>query len=202
MTARLPNDGAPNATALSDEDLSGLLPKFIATRTDLNLAEQNNIESATLWAFGSRRIITADEMLTSTFSDQIHRRMFSDVWQWAGQHRTSLKNIGVDPFQISTQMHLLFEDAKYWHEHSIYPSDELAVRLHHRLVSVHPYVNGNGRHSRLMADLYLHAIGEARLTWGQNRKFETGDEVRRAYIAGLKAADGGNINPLLDFARS
>lgn len=202
MTARLPNDDAPNATALSDEDLSGLLPKFIATRTDLNLAEQNNIESATLWAFGSRRVITPDEMLTSTFSDQIHRRMFGDVWQWAGQHRTSLKNIGVDPFQISTQMHLLFEDAKYWNEHSIYPSDELAVRLHHRLVSVHPYVNGNGRHSRLMADLYLHAIGEARLTWGQHREFNTDDEIRRAYIAGLKAADGGNINPLLNFARS
>lgn len=202
MTNRLPIDDAPNTTSLSDDDLSGLIPKFIATRADLNLAEQNNIESATLWAFGSRRITIPDEMLTSTFSDQIHRRMFGDVWQWAGQQRMRHTNIGVEPHQIPTQMRLLFDDAKYWNEHLIYPSDELAVRLHHRLVSVHPYVNGNGRHSRFMADLYLHVIGEPRLTWGQHREIDSDLEIRRTYIAGLKAADGGNISPLLDFAHS
>lgn len=202
MTTRLPSEDAPNATSLSDEDLSGLIPKFIATRADLNLAEQNNIESATRWAFGSRRIISPEKMLTPTFSNQIHRRMFGDVWRWAGQHRMRQTNIGAEPHQISTQLHLLFEDAKYWNEHLIYPPDELAVRLHHRLVSVHPYINGNGRHSRFMADLYLHITGKSRFTWGQHRDIDTDREIRRAYIAGLKAADGGNINPLLDFAHS
>lgn len=202
MTNRLPSSNTQNAIPLSDEDLSGLIPKFVATRDDLNLAEQNNIESATLWAFRSRRIISPKEMLTPTFSDEIHRRMFGDVWRWAGQHRVRQTNIGVEIYEISTEMRNLFDDARYWVEHSTYPSDELAVRLHHRLVKVHPYINGNGRHSRFMADLYLHAIDEPRLTWGRHRDIDTDHEIRRAYIAGLQAADAGNINPLLDFAHS
>lgn len=202
MTTRFPSEDAPNTTSLSDEDLSGLIPKFIATRAELNLAEQNNIESATRWAFGSRRVANPEKMLTSTFSDEIHHRMFGDVWQWAGQHRVRQTNIGVEIYEISAQMRNLFDDAALWIVNSTYPSVEFAVRLHHRLVKVHPYVNGNGRHSRFMADLYLHSIGETRLTWGQHRDPETDHEIRQVYIAGLKAADGGNINPLLEFARS
>ena len=201
MTTRLPGDDAAGATPLTDEDIDGLIPTFVATRADLNLAEQANIETATLWAFGRRRVAGTDRLLTIDFADRVHRRMFGDVWRWAGQHRTRMTNIGVEPHQITTQMKLLLDDARYWHDHSTYEPAERAVRLHHRLVFVHPYHNCNGRHARFMADLYLHLNGEPRLTWGTGQKIEIDGTARRNYITALQAADRGDIEPLRDFAQ-
>ena len=131
MTTRLPGDDAAGATPLTSED----------------------IETATLWALGRRRVASTDRLLTIAYADRVHQGMFADAWKWAGQHRTRMTNIGVEPHQITTQMKLLFDDARYWHDHSTYEPAERAVRLHHRLVSIHPYRNGNGRHARFMADL-------------------------------------------------
>jgi len=185
------------ATPLSDEDLDGLIPTFIATRSDLNFAEQANIEAAMRWAFGRRRVASIERLLSIEFCDRVHKRMFGDVWRWAGKRRTRATNIGVDPTQITTQMQLLFGDAKYWHEHDSYSEIERAVRLHHRLVSIHPYRNGNGRHARFIADLYLHALSAPRLTWGMASGERPDIEVRAAYISALVAADKGDIGPLL-----
>lgn len=200
MTTDLPGDDPTGATPLTVDDVDGLLPTFIATRADLNLAEQANIEAATLWAFGRRRVASVDRLLTIEFSDRVHRRMLGDVWQWAGRHRTQLTNIGVDPQQISTLMKLLFDDARYWHDHGTYEPAQRAVRLHHRLVSVHPYRNGNGRHARFMADVYLHITGEPRLTWGTGTNIGIDVTTRDEYIAALQAADRGDIHPLLGLA--
>jgi Fic-DOC domain mobile mystery protein B len=133
VTTRLPGDDATRATPLTDEDLDELIPTFVATRADLNLAEQANIETATLWAFGRRRVAGTDRLLTIDFADRVHRRMFGDVWRWAGQHRTRMTNIGVEPHQITTQMKLLFDDALYWHDHNMYQPAERAVRLHQNI---------------------------------------------------------------------
>ena len=201
MTGHVSGRDPTGATPLTDDDIDGLIPTFIATRADLNLAEQANIEAATMWAFGRRRVVTPDRLLTIEFCDRVHRRMFADVWRWAGQRRTRMTNIGVDPPQITTQMKLLLDDARYWHDHAIYEPSERAVRLHHRLVSVHPYRNGNGRQARFIADLYLHVIAEPRLTWGASRHLDLESSTRRDYIVALQAADRGDYELLLDFAR-
>jgi len=201
-TSRSLGEDPPNTTPLSADDLNGLIPTFIASRADLDRAEQMNIEVATRWAFGDRPVAHSPVLFTRAFIDQIHIRMFGDVWRWAGRQRAGQTNIGVATHQIATQLQLLLDDALFWHVNKIYQEDELAVRLHHRLVSIHPYVNGNGRHSRFVADLYLHINQFERLTWGQLVEQSSEAEIRKAYIAALRRADDGDIESLLAFARS
>jgi Fic-DOC domain mobile mystery protein B len=127
--------------------------------------------------------------------------MLGDVWRWAGKFRTTERNLGIHYFEIPMAMHELLEDAKTWVEHKTYPPDEIAVRFHHRLVQIHPFPNGNGRHSRLMADLLVMSLGGERFTWGRVNLQQAGD-VRRQYIEALRAADNHDYGPLLRFARS
>jgi Fic-DOC domain mobile mystery protein B len=198
---RLPGDDATGATPLTDEDLDGLIPTFISNRGDLNLAEQANIEAARRWAFRGAPVTSPSELFRVSFANRIHRRMFGDVWRWAGKRRTRETNIGVEPTQIVTETKLVLDDGAYWHVHETYAASERAVRIHHRLVSVHPYRNGNGRHARFLADLYLHSIGEPRLTWG-GRNLVADSEIREAYTTALRAADRGEIDQLVAFAKS
>ncbi len=136
-----------------------------------------------------------------TFIAEIHRRMFGDVWRWAGKPRVREANIGIDPHRIATETKVVLDDARYWHAHDTYDATERAVRLHHRLVSVHPFRNGNGRHARFVADMYLHSIGRPRLSWGGNL-LAADTDVRHAYLDALRTADGGEIDALVEFARS
>ncbi len=198
MSFSFDGEDPPHATPLDEDDVEGLVPMFVTTRDELNQMEQANIESATVWAFGGRRITTVTGLLTIRFADTVHRRMFGDVWRWAGKHRTRVTNIGVEPYRIITEMKLVLDDAVSWHDNYTYPPTERAVRLHHRLVSVHPYRHGNGRHARFMADLYL--AERAPLTWGAPRSLEIEGEVRRTYIDALRSADEGDIEPLHHFA--
>lgn len=131
----------------------------------------------------------------------LHKRMLGQVWRWAGTIRNSDRNIGMAFHQIRPQLRLLIEDAGYWLENGTFPPDEIAVRFHHRLVLIHPFPNGNGRHGRLAADLLAVRLGQARFTWGRVNLVEP-EETRRRYIAALRAADAHAIRPLLDFARS
>ncbi|MGH9895367.1 MAG: mobile mystery protein B, partial [bacterium] len=123
------------------------------------------------------------------------------VWRWAGQFRTTDRNIGVEPWNIRPQLRVLLDDARYWVEHDTYSPDEIAVRFHHRLVWIHPFPNGNGRHARLMADLFAEQHGRPRFTWGSSNLAAQG-AVRQQYIAALQQADQQNVEPLLQFARS
>jgi Fic-DOC domain mobile mystery protein B len=189
------------ATPLTPEDGEGLLLNWVTTRADLNRVEQTNIEAAVRWAFVGRKPVSrVEDLLTSRFSDRLHKQMFGDVWTWAGKRRRRLTNIGVDPSDIAAQMKLVFDDAVYWHANDVFTPDELAVRIHHRLVCVHPYPNGNGRHTRLMADLYLHVAGRPRLTWGGGVPLGSPGVDRSRYIQALLAANVGDIEPLLTFA--
>jgi Fic-DOC domain mobile mystery protein B len=185
-----------DATPLTPEEQRDLLPSYIAYRSELNGAEQENIARGQDWALKSRR-----DPLTAKFVTDLHKQMMGDVWRWAGKLRKSDRNLGIPFYEIPTALRLLIDDTKAWIEHKSYPPDEIAVRFHHRLVQIHPFPNGNGRHSRLMADLLIMKLGGERFSWGSANLQAAGD-VRGQYIAALKAADNYDIGPLLAFARS
>lgn len=194
-------EGPPGSTPLTPADLAGLVPTWLATQRDLNQAEQANIERAVRWAFTGRRTVKdVGDLLTVTFSAELHKRMFGDVWRWAGQHRKVQTNIGVDAHLISPSMKQTFDDARCWTEHRTYPVEEIAVRLHHRLVAIHPYPNGNGRQTRMLADVYLDVLGENRLSWGGDGDLIHQTDQRDEYLAALRSADAHDIAPLLQFA--
>lgn len=184
------------ATPITPDEREGLIPTYITLRRELNEAEQVGIEEADHWAFARKR-----NALDERFLKSLHRRMFGQVWRWAGSYRTTGRNIGVDAYRIGMDLHQLLDDVRYWIEHGTYAPDEIAVRFHHRLVAIHPFPNGNGRHARLVADLLAVQLGLPRFTWGRANLIEA-KETRRAYVAALRAADGHDIARLLAFARS
>ena len=192
---------APGETPLTEDDLAGLKPSWVATRADLNAAEQEGILNASKWLLSSRNLPAVETLLTATFADRLHKRMFGGVWRWAGQRRQRVTNVGVEPYQITTKLRDVFDDALHWHHHPDLGMDhiEIAVRLHHRLVAVHAYPNGNGRHSRLMADALLRRGGHDPLPWGGRDLVEV-NETRAAYIQALQQADRGDYEPLIAFA--
>ena len=187
-------------TPISEEEKEGLLIKTISTKSELDEFEQNNIEDAVVWTF--KRKFKLDEILTEKFICEVHKKMFCDVWEWAGKFRKTNKNIGVDKFQIAVELKKIFEDCKYWTENKTYSEDEIAVRFKHRIVKIHPYPNGNGRHSRLCADILVsHVFNKEVFTWG-SRNLTKQSASRNTYIISVKEADNDNIKPLLKFARS
>jgi Fic-DOC domain mobile mystery protein B len=185
-----------DATPLTPDERQGLIPSDITYRHELNRAEQENIARAQDWALSRRR-----DLLTEKFVRELHRRMLGDVWRWAGDFRTKERNLGIPHYEVPMAMRELLDDVKAWVERRTYPLDEIAVRFHHRLVLIHPFPNGNGRHARLLADLLILQWGGERLTWGSANLQQAGD-VRRRYIESLKSADDHDIGPLLAFARS
>lgn len=191
----------PGATPLELDELEALIPSWIATRADLNTAEHANLEAASRRVFGRRGLVShVDDLLTVSFTNRLHQMMFGEVWRWAGSFRQRMTNIGVEPHLISVELQNALDDARHWHLLGEFEPVELSVRLHHRVVSVHPYPNGNGRHSRLMADAYLHQIGSPRLSWGAADLGQ--GEVRRRYIHALQQADHGDYAALITFAVS
>lgn len=190
-------DGDDEAnTPLTAEEREQLIPTYISTRGELNEAEQVNITRALRWATRARDF--------DPFNDaqlrELHRRMFDDVWKWAGLYRTTLRNIGIEANRIPTEVRQLGDDARYWADNGVFPADECAVRFSHRLVSIHPFPNGNGRHSRIAADLLAVRLGRPVFSWGEANLIDAG-ETRKQYVAALQAADAGDIEPLLGFAR-
>jgi Fic-DOC domain mobile mystery protein B len=182
-------------TPLTTEEREGIIPSYITLRHELNEAEQTNISDAQSWAESRRR-----DVLDRDFLNELHRRMFGDVWRWAGQYRTTPRNIGIEAYQIVSEVQQAINDARYWVEHATYSPDEIAVRFSHRLVSIHPYPNGNGRFSRLVGDLLARKLGMPPFTWGRANLVNAGN-TRAQYVTALRAADDKNIQPLLTFSR-
>lgn len=183
-------------TALSEDDRRGLIPSDIASRGDLFDAEQRNITTALF-----RRAPSVAQLLDDQYLRGLHRAMFGDVWAWAGKYRTTETNIGIAFHRIAEAVRTLVEDARAWVEHGTYGPDEIAVRFHHRLVQVHPFPNGNGRHSRIAADYLVQALGGRPFSWGAHLDVDT-DGLRAAYRHALVRADAGEIADLVAFARS
>ena len=187
-------------TPLSEEEKDGLLIKAITTHGELDEHEQLNIEAAVEWTI--QRKFTADKILTERFIKDLHKKMFSDVWSWAGKFRKSEKNIGVEWVKIGIELKYLLDDTKYWIENEVYPEDEIAIRFKHRLVNIHCFPNGNGRHSRIMADVVIESIFNKEVFFWHYSNMVKADETRKKYIAAIREGDKGNINPLLEFARN
>lgn len=190
----------PGQTPLSEEELEGLKIPTITDRWELDEFEQANIEQALLWA--NRRSIQAHTLLVDDFIRELHRRMFKEVWSWAGHFRLRDTNIGIPWTQIPGQLRILCDDARYWLEHQVFPEDEIAIRFKHRLVSIHCFSNGNGRHSRLIADLIAKRIFQKDVfSWGAKTGLVAAG-LRKQYLKALQAADHGEIRPLVMFART
>jgi Fic-DOC domain mobile mystery protein B len=189
------------ATPLDPSEAAELIPDYISTQSELNTLEQANIADAYLWAKRAK----LDDILTATFIFNLHKRMFRNVWKWAGKQRSSNKNIGVSKERMMQELGVLLTDVEYWIQHKTFSTDEIAVRFHQRLVLIHIFPNGNGRHSRLITNLLLKKLGQPGFTWGSDEGptlLEVEGKTRKTYVASLKEADAGDYRSLLKFVRS
>ena len=184
-----------HATPLSPEERAGLKLAHITERQQLNEVEQLNIALAIGWTASRNH-----NPVREPFGRGLHKRMFGDVWTWAGHYRTSNKNLGVEHGMIVPRLYEVFDQIGYWVDHQTFPPDEIAIRFHHALVVVHPFPNGNGRWSRLMGDVLAVRLGQSVFSWSGGALADAG-ALRASYIAALQAADIHNFAPLMDFAR-
>lgn len=185
-----------NSTPLTADEKDGLKLKWITLRSELNEVEARNIAQAQIWLFSNKN----KDILNTAFLCNLHKKMFGEVWKWAGVFRTTERNIGVAPYQIPIKLMQLFDDINYWIENKVYDNQEIAVRFHHRLVQIHPFPNGNGRVSRLMADLVYQKLEGKTLYWG-NTNLVNVSEVRSKYIDALRKADAGDYSELIEFTK-
>jgi Fic-DOC domain mobile mystery protein B len=184
------------ATPLEPEELADLVPQHISNQEQLNEWEQANIIAAEHWAARKKDIISVH------FIQLLHKHMFNKTWRWAGKFRHSGKSIGIDWPLIPEELKKLCDDVTYQLENKSYPPDEIAIRMHHRLVWIHPFPNGNGRHARLMADLLIMLQGRPRFSWGANQDLHHATQTRKQYVQALQLADKGDYSALIAFARS
>jgi Fic-DOC domain mobile mystery protein B len=191
------NDGQ---TPLDEDEKEGLLIKSIATRGELDEFEQQNIEDAIQWSL--TRKFKSEQILSETFILALHKRMYKNVWRWAGEYRKTNKNIGVDKLEIPVALRSLIDDASYWLENNVYEADEFALRFKHRLVCIHCFPNGNGRHSRMIADIIIEKIYQLPVfSWGSKSLADENDS-RKNYLIAIRKADKGDLELLLKFARA
>lgn len=187
-------------TPLDEDEKEGLLIPTIATREELDEFEQQNIEDALQWVFNIS--VKAVTIVTDKFICNLHKRMYGDVWAWAGKFRRTDKNLGIDKWQIPMALKNLCDDTLYWIRNETFTADEIALRFKHRIVSIHCFPNGNGRHSRLMADVIISKVYKMPLfSWGADDLVHEADS-RSYYLKSLREADKGNFELLLRFARS
>lgn len=187
-------------TPLNEEERDGLRIPSITTREELDEFEQLNIEKAIQWTFGKK--LKTEQLFSEKYIKELHKQMYGEVWKWAGTFRTSEKNIGIKSYLIAIELKQLLDDAIFWKENNTYNSEELAIRFKHRLVSIHCFANGNGRHSRLMADLIMEKLYDSNFfSWGSANLVKA-TETRINYIKAVRKADNNDIEPLISFAKS
>jgi Fic-DOC domain mobile mystery protein B len=193
--------GDDGTTPVDQQQIAGLKLPGISTKAELDAAEQSNIIAGVDWALRARAM-KYPVLLSVTSILELHRRMFGDVYDWAGTMRQRETTIGVDPRQIGPLLHQLCENAKVWIEKETWSPVEIAVRTHHALVSIHVFPNGNGRHARLLVDILLSRYYKREpLPWGGANLSASGS-AHDKYIAAMRQADAGNFRPLMDFATS
>jgi len=198
MGLELPYD--EGQTPLDENEKQGLKIKSITTQGELNEFEQLNIEKAVEWTIHT--ILKPERILSEKFVKVLHKKMYGDVWKWAGAFRKSDRNLGIKWTQIGIALKNLLDDTKYWIDNDVYSQEEIAIRFKHRIVAIHCFPNGNGRHSRMMTDIIMESIfGKEIFSWHQSNMVKA-DDTRKEYIAALRKADHGDINPLIEFAKN
>jgi len=184
------------ATPLDPDGMEGLRFSHVSTRGELDQLEQTNIVDGMAWLKKQK----SPDVLTEGFVRDLHKQLFGEVWKWAGRFRQTEKNIGIDPIQISVSLRNLLDDVQFWVENGSYKPMEAAARFHHKLVYIHLFPNGNGRHARIMADAVLEMLyAEEPIDWEGGYDLQEMNGRRNQYIQALRAADGGDYEPLFDF---
>jgi len=184
---------------LNEDEKEGLLIKTISTREELDEFEQANIQEAIEWSIKTK--ISREQLLSEDFILFIHKKMFDEVWEWAGTKRKTNKKIGVDKTQISIELQKLIDECNFWIDNKTFSPEEIAVRFSHRLVKIHLFPNGNGRHSRLVADLLISKVfNKPVFTWGHS-DLSKNNSIRKEYLEAIHKADNDDYKPLMDFAR-
>lgn len=184
---------------LDEDEKAGLLIRTISTRGELDEFEQANIQDAVEWSIKSK--VNSEQLLSESFILLLHKKMFGEVWSWAGTIRRTNKNVGVDKSQISVELRKLIDDCKFWIENKTFDPDEIAIRFSHRLVKIHVFPNGNGRHSRLIADLLVSKLFKKPVfTWGMS-DLSKKSPIRKEYLNAIYKADQGEYESLISFAR-
>jgi Fic-DOC domain mobile mystery protein B len=191
-------DEQDGQTPLDPDEKAGLIPAHLATKGELNEWEQENLLRAVRWLKRQRSL----DVLSEGFCRTLHAKMFDQTWSWAGTFRKSDKNIGCDWTQVGVKLAQLFGNTRWWVDNATFLPDEIAARFHRDLVWIHPFPNGNGRHSRMLADALLRSLGQPAFSWGSGGNLVAGDDVRGRYLAALRAADHGDYQLLLVFVRS
>jgi Fic-DOC domain mobile mystery protein B len=189
----------PGQTPIDAAEIDELIPP-LTTQAELNEWEEHNIIAGRHWAI-SKRALSTYEPLSEEYLLQLHEKMFNETWKWAGRIRTRDKNLGVPFHTIRPRLRELLDDARYWQEQKTFPFDEFAMRFHHRLVQIHLFLNGNGRHARLVADVLARKNGKPEFSWGSVNLAKPG-EARSGYLAAIHAADAGDYRSLINFSRS
>ena len=184
-----------NSTPLTEEEKQQLKAKWVTTRSELNELETKGIADAEIWLLKNKK-----DILNEKFIKTLHKKMFGDIWKWAGTFRTTERNIGAAPYEIQPKLRILLDDVKFWITNKTYTEKEIAIRFHHRLVQIHPFPNGNGRISRIMADLIMQSFGLKNLDWGSGNLTEI-SELRTKYISALQEADRGDYSLLINFVK-
>ncbi len=186
-------DSPDGATPLDPDQLGGLKFKHIEIRGQLDQMEQVNIQDGLMWLDKQKKA----DILTLQFCLELHKRLFGKVWDWAGEFRQTEKNIGINPMYVSVELQKLLDDVQAWIEFKTFTPKESALRFHHRLVQIHVFANGNGRHARIMADAILKFIYQSpQMNWsGQN--LQQASNQRKNYIKALRKADVHDFEPLL-----
>jgi len=186
-------------TPLDEDEKEGLLVKTISTKGELDEFEQLNIQSAIEWSLKTK--VDKKQFLTEDFLMLVHKKMFGEVWAWAGTKRKSNKNIGVDKTQISIEIRKLIDDCNFWIDHQSFTDEEIAIRFSHRLVKIHLFPNGNGRHSRLAADIMISKLFKRPVfSWGHS-DLSKKNPIRKEYLDAIYKADNDDYKPLLEFAK-
>jgi Fic-DOC domain mobile mystery protein B len=189
--------------ATPGDDTSGLIQRQLTDRRARNAAELDAISRAyNKHIYRARRKRAGTEWLTDTFIRQVHYDMFGEIWEWAGKYRTDRLNIGVEYHLIPEQIKLLCGDFNYWNsDKSTMPAFEIAARLQNRLTRIHPFTNGNGRHARLITDIFFYSVRLPMPQWPQIQLLSEGDQIRSRYIEAMKAADKEDYRDLIAFMK-
>src|SRR5215469_1956935 len=175
------NQNSEGNTPIRPEEAEQLIPR-ISTTGELNEYEALNIVTAREWAFNDRTMKSTDP-LEESYIRELHRRMFDNVWKWAGTYRRTERNIGCDPKEIMQRIPQLLENTRYWLENKTLPTDDALLRFHHQLTRIHPFANGNGRHARLLTNVIAVNYGCAEFSWGAGKDLVAEGNARTAYLA-------------------
>ncbi|HBH79510.1 MAG TPA: mobile mystery protein B [Nitrospira sp.] len=194
-------DGTQPGGETSGDDISGLILAHLETRAERNVAEAQAISLAyDKYIFEARRKKQGTRWLTDEFIRNVHQDMLGSIWDWAGKYRRDNLNIGMDWHLIPEQVRLLCDDFLHWDaQASTMPVLEVAARLQNRLTKIHPFRNGNGRHARLMTDIFFLSRRHPLLEWPQTQLMSEGHQIRAQYITAMQDADQGDFSSLVKF---